>query len=90
MNEWKTPPLTDLHGIYHSFTQKLNGIYHQFQWYELLYFSFKVREADLKHYSGIRAWNDIPVNIREPSSLRLFKTHLKRHLMSLEIWLRPP
>ena len=28
-------------------------------------------------YSGIKAWNDIPVNIRELPSLRLFKTHLK-------------
>ena len=36
------------------------------------------------HYSGIKAWNDIPVNIRELPSLRLFKTHLKRHLMSLD------
>ena len=35
------------------------------------------------HYSGIKAWNDIPVNIRELPSLRLFKIHLKRHLMSL-------
>ena len=25
------------------------------------------------HYSGIKAWNDIPVNIRELPSLRLFK-----------------
>ena len=36
------------------------------------------------HYSGIKAWNDIPVNIRELPSLRLFKTHLKRHLMTDE------
>ena len=36
------------------------------------------------HYSGIEAWNDIPVNIRELPSLRLFRTHLKRHLMSLD------
>ena len=34
------------------------------------------------HYSSIKAWNDIPVNIRELPSLRLFKTHLNRHLMS--------
>ena len=37
------------------------------------------------HYSGIKAWNDIPVNIRELPSLRLFKTHLKRHLMTDEL-----
>ena len=36
------------------------------------------------YYSGSKAWNDIPVNIRELPSLRLFKTHLKRHLMSLD------
>ena len=36
------------------------------------------------YYSGIKAWNDIPVNIRELPSLRLIKTHLKRHLMSLD------
>ena len=36
------------------------------------------------HYSGIKAWNDIPVNIRELPSLRLFKTRPKRHLMSLD------
>ena len=36
------------------------------------------------HYSGIKAWNDIPVNIRELPSLLLFKMHLKRHLMSLD------
>ena len=36
------------------------------------------------HYSSIKAWNEIPVNIRELPSLRLFKTHLKRHLMSLD------
>ena len=35
-------------------------------------------------YSGIKAWNDIPINIRELSSLRLFKTQLKRPLMSLD------
>ena len=37
------------------------------------------------HYSGIKAWNDIPVNLRELPSLRLFKTHLKRHLMTDEL-----
>ena len=26
-------------------------------------------------YAGIRAWNDIPNNIRELSSLSLFKSH---------------
>ena len=36
------------------------------------------------HYSGIKAWNDIPVNIRELPSLRLFKTRLKKYLMSLD------
>ena len=36
------------------------------------------------HHSGIKAWNDIQVNIRELPSLRLFKTHLQRHLMSLD------
>ena len=36
------------------------------------------------HYSGIKAWNDIPVNIRELPSLRVFKIHVKRHLMSLD------
>ena len=36
------------------------------------------------HYLGIKAWNDIPVNIRELPSLCLFKTRLKRHLMSLD------
>ena len=36
------------------------------------------------HYSGIKAWNDIPVNIRELPSLRLFKTRLKMHLMILD------
>ena len=36
------------------------------------------------HYSGIKAWNDIPVNIRELPSLRLFKTHLRRHLISFD------
>ena len=36
------------------------------------------------HYSGIKAWNDIPVNIRELPSLRLFKTRLTKHLMSLD------
>ena len=29
-------------------------------------------------YAGIRAWNDIPTNIRELSSLSLFKSHLKK------------
>ena len=29
------------------------------------------------HYSGIKAWNDIPVNIRELPSLRPFKIRLK-------------
>ena len=36
------------------------------------------------HYTGIKAWNDIPVNTRELPSLRLFKIHLKRHLTSLD------
>ena len=36
------------------------------------------------HCKGIRAWNDIPNNIRELSSLCLFKIHLKRHFMSKE------
>ena len=35
------------------------------------------------HYLGIKAWNDIPVNITELSSLCLFKIQMKRHLMSL-------
>ena len=35
-------------------------------------------------YAGIRAWNDIPTNIRELSSLSLLKSHRKRHLMSNE------
>ena len=37
------------------------------------------------HYSGIKAWNDILVNIRKLPSLRLFKIHLKRHLMTDEL-----
>ena len=35
-------------------------------------------------YSGIKAWNHIPINIRELSSLSLFKSHLKKHFMSNE------
>ena len=35
-------------------------------------------------YAGIRAWNDMPIYIRELSSISLFKSHLKRHLMSNE------
>ena len=35
-------------------------------------------------YAGIRAWNDIPNNIRELSSLSLLKSHLRRHLISNE------
>ena len=42
------------------------------------------------HYSGIKAWNDIPVNIRELPSLRLFEIRLKRHLMSLDNKFQPP
>ena len=40
-------------------------------------------------YTGIRAWNDIPNNIRELSSLSLFKSHLRIHLMSNETNLCP-
>ena len=36
------------------------------------------------HYSGIKTGNDIAVNMRELPSLRLFKLHLNRHLMSLD------
>ena len=32
-------------------------------------------------YAGIKAWNDIPLSIRELSSLSLFKNHLKKHFM---------
>ena len=33
-------------------------------------------------YAGIRAWNDIPNNMRELSLLSLLKSKLRRHLMS--------
>ena len=36
------------------------------------------------HNTGIKAWNEIPVNIRELPSLRLLKIYLKGHLMSLD------
>ena len=35
-------------------------------------------------YAGIKAWNNIPLSIRELSSLSLFKSHLKKHFMSNE------
>ena len=35
-------------------------------------------------YAGIRAWNDIPNNIRELSSLSLLESQLRRHLISNE------
>ena len=35
-------------------------------------------------YAGIKAWNNILLNIRELSSLSLFKRHLKKHFMSNE------
>ena len=35
-------------------------------------------------YAGIKAWNNIPLSIRELSSLSLFKSHLKKHFMSKE------
>ena len=41
-------------------------------------------------YAGIRAWNDIPIDIRELSLLSLFKSHLKRRLMSNENNPMPP
>ena len=41
------------------------------------------------HYSGIKAWNDILVNIRELPSLRLFEIHLKMYLMSLDDKFKP-
>ena len=28
-------------------------------------------------YAGIKAWNNMPLNIRELSSISLFKSHLK-------------
>ena len=33
-------------------------------------------------YLGAKIWNDIPVELRESSSANLFKTILKRHLLS--------
>ena len=35
-------------------------------------------------YAGIKAWNNIPLSIRELSSLSLFKSHLKKHFMNNE------
>ena len=35
-------------------------------------------------YAGIKACNNIPLSIRELSSLSLFKSHLKKHFMSKE------
>ena len=35
-------------------------------------------------YAGIKAWNNIPLSIRELSSLSLFKIHLKKHSLSYE------
>ena len=35
-------------------------------------------------YADIKAWNNIPLSIRELSSLSLFKIHLKKHFMSKE------
>ena len=35
-------------------------------------------------YAGIKAWNDMPLSIRELSSLSLFKSHLKKHFMRNE------
>ena len=35
-------------------------------------------------YAGIKAWNNIPLSIRELSSLSLIKSHLKKHFMSNE------
>ena len=43
---------------------------------------------NLKHrktgfrYSGIKIWNDIPVEIRELSSLNIFKKKLKGYLLN--------
>ena len=34
------------------------------------------------HYSGLKAWNEIPTTIRELSTLQQFKKHLKIHLRS--------
>ena len=34
------------------------------------------------HYSGLKAWNEIPNTIRELSTLQQFKKHLKIHLRS--------
>ena len=33
-------------------------------------------------HAGIKAWNNIPLSIRELSSLSLFKSPLKKHFMS--------
>ena len=35
-------------------------------------------------YAGTKAWNNLPLSIRELSSLSLFKSHLKKHFMSNE------
>ena len=34
------------------------------------------------HYSGLKAWNEIPTTIRELPTLQQFKKHLKIHLRS--------
>ena len=34
------------------------------------------------HYSGLKAWNDIPIDLREISSLHRFKRNLKEYLLS--------
>ena len=41
-------------------------------------------------YASIKAWNNILINIRELSSLNLFKSHLKKHFMSNENYCMPP
>ena len=35
-------------------------------------------------YAGIKAWNNMPISIKELSSPSLFKSHLKKYFMSNE------
>ena len=45
------------------------------------------RESTKKgfQYAGIKVWNNIPLSIRELSPLTLLKSHLKKHLMKINV-----
>ena len=48
---------------------------------------FKLNESSLRRllgikYSALKLWNDMPVDIREASTLKCFKKKLKAHLLA--------